>query len=334
MEEDTIVSKRAEEVKPRQVAAVRGITPSQPAPINQRAEQAKVQAPTNPDQTTGFMGFIKRLFGGAPAAPVPAPVVVASSQPAHRPARKQPHRRGRPDQQRSTDAQPRNLENTLDASENTGTNGSGSAPKPKRGRNPRPEQEKATETALLNGAESPQVSAESKEGSEEKRRSRNRRNRNRNKDRADRNDKTTDASEQLVLTEQMPDQSANATPQVSSNTVVASSVAPSQTVAVHEAPTPVAVVAQPVAMKAVPKVPVALPTVAMEALNREPLEAVLSHVGLVWVDTNPERHQEVLRQIAAQPIPAHVPREPRPAAPLTEGPMILVETGGAERVVH
>jgi ribonuclease E len=84
----------------------------------------------------------------------------------------------------------------------------------------------------------------------------------------------------------------------------------------------------------VPKVPVALPTVAMEALNREPLEAVLSHVGLVWVDTNPERHQEVLRQIAAQPKPAHVPREPRPAAPLTEGPMILVETGGAERVVH
>jgi ribonuclease E len=69
MEEDTIVSKRAEEVKPRQVAAVRGITPSQPAPINQRAEQAKVQAPTNPDQTTGFMGFIKRLFSGAPAAP-------------------------------------------------------------------------------------------------------------------------------------------------------------------------------------------------------------------------------------------------------------------------
>jgi len=334
MEEDTIVSKRAEEVKPRQVAAVRGITPSQPAPINQRAEQAKIQAPTNPNQTTGFMGFIKRLFSVAPAAPAPAPVVVAPAQPAHRPARKQPQRRGRPDQQRSADTQTKNLENTLDASESAGTNGSGSAPKPKRGRNPRPDQEKTPETALLNGAESPLVSAESKEGSEEKRRSRNRRNRNRNKDRADRNDKTTDASEQLVLTEQMPDQSANATPQVSSNNIVASSVAPTQTVAVYEAPTTAAVVAPTVAPVPVPKVPVALPTVAMEALNREPLEAVLSHVGLVWVDTNPERHQEVLRQIAAQPKPAHVPREPRPATPLTEGPMILVETGGAERVVH
>jgi len=326
MEEDTIVSKRAEEVKPRQVAAVRGITPSQPAPINQRAEQAKAQALINPDQTSGFMGFIKRLFSGAPAAPAPAPVVIAPAQTAHRPARKQPHRRGRPDQQRSADAQAKNLENTPDVAEITGNNGSGSAQKPKRGRNPRPDQEKSTETALLNGAESPQVSAESKEGSEEKRRSRNRRNRNRNKDRADRNDKTTDASEQLVLTEQMPDQSVN--------TVAISSVTSTQPAPVHVTPIAPAVVTPTIAPVPVPKVPVALPTVAMEALNREPLEAVLSHVGLVWVDTNPERHQEVLRQIAAQPKPAHVPREPRPAAPLTEGPMILVETGGAERVVH
>jgi len=326
MEEDTIVSKRAEEVKPRQVAAVRGITPSQPAPINQRAEQAKTQVPTNPNQTTGFMGFIKRLFSVAPAAPAPAPVVVAPAQPAHRPARKQPQRRGRPDQQRSTDAQPRNLENTLDASENAGTNGSGSAPKPKRGRNPRPDQEKSTETALLNGAESPQVTAESKEGSEEKRRSRNRRNRNRNKDRADRNDKSTDASEQLVLTEQMPDQGVN--------TVTTSSVTATHPAPVHVAPIATTVVAPTIAPVPAPKVAVVLPMVAMQALNREPLEAVLSHVGLVWVDTNPERHQEVLRQIAAQPKPAHVPREPRPATPLTEGPMILVETGGAERVVH
>jgi ribonuclease E len=323
MEEDTIVSKRAEEVKPRQVAAVRGITPSQPAPINQRAEQAKIQVPTNPNQTTGFMGFIKRLFSAAPA---PAPVVVAPVQPAHRPARKQPQRRGRPDQQRPVDAQAKNLENTVDTGSNAGTNGSGSTPKPKRGRNPRPDQEKSTETTLLNGSETPQVAAESKEGSEEKRRSRNRRNRNRNKDRGDRNDKSTDASDQLILTEQMPDQIVNS--------VVAGSVASTQTPAVIVAPIATAVVAPTIAPVPVPKVPVALPLVAVQALNREPLEAVLNHVGLVWVDTNPERHQEVLRQIAAQPKSAHVPREPRPAGPLTEGPMILVETGGAERVVH
>jgi ribonuclease E len=136
------------------------------------------------------------------------------------------------------------------------------------------------------------------------------------------------------LTEQMPDQSANAAPQISSNTVVASSEAPTQAAAANVTPIVFAVVAPTVAQVPLPKVPVVLPKVSMEALNREPLEAVLSHVGLVWVDTNPERHQEVLRQIAAQPKPAHVPREPRPAAPLTEGPMILVETGGAERIVH
>ena len=326
MEEDTIVSKRAEEVKPRQVAAVRGITPSQPAPINQRAEQAKIQAPVSPNQTNGLMGFIKRLFSGAPTAPAPAPVVVAPSQPAHRPARKQSQRRGRQDQQRSADAQPRNSENTLDTSENAGTNSSVSTQKPKRGRNPLPEQEKSTDTALLSGLENPQVSAEAKEGSEEKRRSRNRRNRNRNKDRTDRHEKSSDASDQMVLTEQMPDLSAN--------TVVTSSVTSTQPAPAHVAPSALTVEAPTIAQVPVPKVPVTLPTVTMEALNREPLEAVLSHVGLVWVDTNPERHQEVLRQIAAQPKPAHVPREPRPAAPLTEGPMILVETGGAERVVH
>jgi ribonuclease E len=335
MEEDTIVSKRAEEVKPRQVAAVRGITPSQPAPINQRAEQAKVQAPTNPNQTIGFMGFIKRLFNVAPAAPAPAPVVAAPAQPAHRPARKQPQRRGRPDQQRTADTPAKNLENTVDAGANADTDGSGQALKPRRGRNQRPEQEKSTETTLLNGSETPQIASESKEGSDEKRRSRNRRNRNRNKDRADRNDKTTDASDQLVLTEQMPDQSANSASQMSSNTGVTNSVASPQNASLNVAPiAPVVVAPTIVAAVPVPKIPVALPTVAMQALNREPLEAVLSHVGLVWVDTNPERHQEVLRQIAAQPKPTHVPREPRPATPLTEGPMILVETGGAERVVH
>ena len=72
----------------------------------------------------------------------------------------------------------------------------------------------------------------------------------------------------------------------------------------------------------------------MQALVREPLEAVLSQVGLIWVDTNPQKHQEVLRQIADQPKPLHVPRMPKPAAPPLEGPMILVETGGVERVVH
>ena len=86
-------------------------------------------------------------------------------------------------------------------------------------------------------------------------------------------------------------------------------------------------------MKSVAVAPV-LPNVTWKALEREPLEVVLSTVGLVWVDTNPERHQEVLQQIAAQPKPVHVPREPKPAATLPEGPMILVETGGTERDVQ
>ncbi len=332
MEEDTIVSKRAEEIKPRQVAAVRGITPSQPAPINQRAEQAKVQAPTNPNQTMGFMSFIKRIFAGTPATP--EPVVVTTPQPTSRPARRQPQRRGRPDQQRQQDAQPRNLENPVDASSSTSPTETNQAQKQRRGRNQRPEQEKLTETTLLNQTEPTQVSPESKEGSEEKRRSRNRRNRNRNKDRSDRNDKTSETSEQLVLIEQMTDTSTNSVTQESSTPLVISSVSTNHAEPSTSASMTAAVSQPTIAPVHVPKVPVALPTVSMQALNREPLEAVLSHVGLVWVDTNPERHQEVLRQIEAQPKQLHVPREPKPSSPPHEGPMILVETGGAERVVH
>jgi ribonuclease E len=90
----------------------------------------------------------------------------------------------------------------------------------------------------------------------------------------------------------------------------------------------------PAPLVIIPQAPTPLPHVAMQELHREPLDVVLAQVGLVWVDTNPQRHQEVLRQIAEQPKPLHVPRIPKPAAPPLEGPMILVETGGAERVVH
>jgi ribonuclease E len=86
--------------------------------------------------------------------------------------------------------------------------------------------------------------------------------------------------------------------------------------------------AEPVALK-VRELPQVVPTV----LDRTGLDEVLNQVGLIWVDTNPVKHEEVLAQIAAEPKPVHVPRVIKPSAELPLGPMILVETGGQERSI-
>ncbi|QWE21000.1 Rne/Rng family ribonuclease [Polynucleobacter sp. AP-Kolm-20A-A1] len=65
LETDTTVSKKDADVKVRPEAAVKGITPTQPAPISQprpaRAEKAATES------SGGFFGFIKKLFSSSPA---------------------------------------------------------------------------------------------------------------------------------------------------------------------------------------------------------------------------------------------------------------------------
>jgi ribonuclease E len=66
LETDTTVSRKDADVKARPEAAVKGITPTQPAPIAQprpaRTEKAKSES------SGGFFGFIKKLFSSSPAA--------------------------------------------------------------------------------------------------------------------------------------------------------------------------------------------------------------------------------------------------------------------------
>ena len=332
MEEDTIVSRSAEAVKPRQTAAVRGITPSQPAPVSQQRQEVQRQLESKPSESSsGMFGFIKKLFSSSPAPVAPAPVVQEAPIPAHRPGRKpaQRHARSeRPDRgdraERPRQPGPeRSTENKVDA-DNTETNDSeqrsGNPAKQRRGRGQRNESVQNTDTALVVDANPASQSTDTSEAGEEKRRSRNRRNRNRNKDRGDRSDKpvTQQADDAKQLNIEI-DQSL--APSASSESSIQVSE-PAPRVAAERSP-----------VKVAPVIPV-LPSVSVQPLVREPLEAVLSNVGLVWVDTNPQRHQEVLQQIAAQPKAVHIPREPKPATPLPVGPMILVETGGTERVVH
>ncbi|HDR9303861.1 TPA: Rne/Rng family ribonuclease, partial [Burkholderia multivorans] len=91
LESETGYSKRAADVKPKQEAAVKGITPERPAPSaapQRPVEPAAAPAPAPVAQPSGgFIGWLKGLFGMS-AAPAPAPVAPApAKEQAARPAR-------------------------------------------------------------------------------------------------------------------------------------------------------------------------------------------------------------------------------------------------------
>ncbi|AMR79144.1 Rne/Rng family ribonuclease [Cupriavidus nantongensis] len=103
LEADTSYSsRRKEEAKPRQEAAVKGITPEQPAPVSvprperaPRPEAAPVAPPvpaTKPVEAGGFIAWLKGLFGARPATP---PVVEPAKPAAAAEARSAEGRRER-----------------------------------------------------------------------------------------------------------------------------------------------------------------------------------------------------------------------------------------------
>ena len=96
LESETGYSKRTEEIKPKQEAMVKGITPASPAPSAPVKVAAPVAAPAPVVASTGaggFIGWLKNLFGVQPEVkPAPAPVVAPTPA---RPARgERPERSG------------------------------------------------------------------------------------------------------------------------------------------------------------------------------------------------------------------------------------------------
>ncbi|MGN4108231.1 Rne/Rng family ribonuclease, partial [Burkholderia gladioli] len=100
LESETGYSKRAADAKPKQEAAVKGITPASPAPSaapQREAAPAPAAAPAPvaaAPAAGGLFGWLKRLFGGAPAAPAPAPEPVKEAASTGRPARGEKSERG------------------------------------------------------------------------------------------------------------------------------------------------------------------------------------------------------------------------------------------------
>lgn len=99
LESDTSYSsKRKEDTKPRQEAAVKGITPEQPAPVSvPRVEKpSRAPLPSSPPPAPvkaaggGFISWIKNLFGVQPtSAPTPAPAETPPVKPQARGERRE-----------------------------------------------------------------------------------------------------------------------------------------------------------------------------------------------------------------------------------------------------
>ena len=70
----------------------------------------------------------------------------------------------------------------------------------------------------------------------------------------------------------------------------------------------------------------AMPKVSGFALPIEELVQVAQGSGLQWVNSDPSRIALVQAAIAAEPAPAHVPRERAPVVLPDSGPLVLVET--------
>jgi len=72
--------------------------------------------------------------------------------------------------------------------------------------------------------------------------------------------------------------------------------------------------------------PAAMPAVPSFELPLTDLQQLAGGAGLQWVHSDADKVQAVQRAIAAEPKPAHVPRERKPVALADDGPLVLVET--------
>ncbi|SNX28187.1 RNAse E [Polynucleobacter meluiroseus] len=357
LETDTTVSRKDADVKARPEAAVKGITPNQPAPVSQpRPARASAAAPA--ETTGGFLGFIKKLFASSPAPEVkPAASVPRGRNPNNRNGNTNGNRnRGRRGERNERTDRP-----AASADGETSTTET-SAPREGRGRqdgrnrnnrnasNPKPENQAATTTTTeaAPGTETtPKLEGEGGRG-----RGRNRRGRGRGQ-RGERSEVTGEANPEATdalnsassdSAAAMPDSASHyealpeakertpreprapRAPRQSNRTDNASTQAmPETTVA------PAPVVAAPIAVIAKP-VP-ELPKVAFKPLEETPLQSVVQSAGMVWVGTDTTKHAEAQSQIQAKPEVANLGRAPKPPVSLNDAPMVLIETGGKEKSV-
>jgi ribonuclease E len=363
LETDTTVSRKDADVKARPEAAVKGITPTQPAPVSQ-PRPSRAKAVTESTEGGGIFGFIKRLFASAPAPEVkPAP-----SAPRGRNSNNRNNNRNRNRGERSE----RPAQADATSTEGNTTPRENKARPEGRGRNRNQNAAKpetpatATQSADVNPANEANSAAE---GEERRGRSRNRRGRNRGQ-RGERSENPTeinvnDASSANVLTPFAgpPAGMAGASASMPIQNIAQSFNAPTQNrtdkkggrppraarepraprqntngndatqdVTSNASPTPVAAVA-PKVIEIIAKPIPELPKVAFVALEETPLHQVVQSAGMTWVATDSSKHAQAQSQIQSEPEVTQLGRAPKAPVSLPDGPMLLVETGGQEKTV-
>ena len=362
LETDTTVSRKDADVKVRPEAAVKGITPTQPAPISQPrpARNEKVQT----ESSGGLFGFIKKMFSSSPAAQEkPAPSNTHGRNQG-RNANGNDRNRGRNRRGERNDRNGERAERpAANAAEGTAEGNSGNrnnrnnrngnrnqgnqnGPKPERPANP------AAVTPATEAAPGGEA-APSADGEERRGRGRNRRGRGRGRNERTEGDVANTpavpaspfsgppvgmagASASMPI-QNLANSFGNAKPAARQERGEKAPRAPrpshrpapdtQNTAAV----VPMAAVATVASVEVIAKPAPELPKVAFQALEETPLHSVVQSAGMIWVATDTSKHAEAQGQI--QPEQANLGRAPKPAASLQDGPMVLVETGGQEKKV-
>ena len=356
LETDTTVSRKDADVKVRPEAAVKGITPNAPAPVSQPRPARTEKVSTETASTGGFFGFIKSLFSSTPAVEVkPAPSAPRG--------RNQNNRNGGNNRNRGRRGERNDRgERPAEGAESTeGTNapreaGSGRGRQDGRNRNGNRNQNNQNLKPENQAAVTPATeaapgtdAAPSADGEERRGRGRNRRGRGKNeRDEGDASNAPAVSASPFTgppvgmagASASMPIQNlansfSNAKPAARQERAERAPRAPRQSnrPAQGTQSTPAAAPAVAVAstVEAIAKPAPELPKVAFQALEETPLHSVVQSAGMIWVATDASKHAEAQGQIQSEPT--NLGRAPKPAASLSDGPMVLVETGGQEKTV-
>jgi len=360
LEADTIVSRKDADVKVRPEAAVKGITPNQPAPVSQPRPQREPAKKV--ESASGLFGFIKKLFSSAEPEVKPEENRGRGRHPNQRNGNNsggnnrnrgrrgdRNDRNGERAERPAVDAaagenKPRPEGQGQGQGRNRNNNRNQNGPKPER------QQNNANAATPVSGGEvAPQADAtQNADGEERRGRGRNRRGRGRGqRERGERNagDETTSIASAAPVSAPASAPAFSGPPVGMAGTSASmptqnlaqsfgnhkpALVAPERTQRSHSNPKPsspapaIEVIAKPVAE---------LPKVAFKALEETPLQNVVESAGMIWVATDSSKHSEVQSQIQTEPISVNLGRTPKPAATLPDGPMVLVETGGQEKTV-
>ena len=341
LETDAVIGRKNEEVRARPEAAVKGITPSQPAPAASPRPIRDSKSNSSAPESGGFLGFIKKLFSSSnpPAAPETKPNP-RSDYRGRNGDRNRNRGRNRNERNQRGDSSER-IEKTIEPTE-----AAANRPPRSEGRNRnRGERQNNQEKVEIANA-APQVvgaNDESEGSGDERRRGRNRRGRGRNRGERSERHETSGSATNSESNPGFPMGLGGRSASVPLTRIVSTfrestgGRRPNQRrERREEIATPVieTFAASTVNLEAVTAPPLPeLPRVAFTPLAEEPLKDVVQGAGMVWVGTDQSKLAEVQTQIQAESPAPRIPRVPKSPASLPTGPMVLVETGGQEKPI-